>query len=337
MKKYYNPDSNEKFNDAKIVGGNPTGIINSSISPHKWALPLYRLMESYTWYPEECNLSDDKTLYMELPAEMRRSYDMALAQLIQNDSVQAKQLPEGIAPYVTSPVVSMCLTRQAYEETNHARTYALGAEEICDDVNRIYTMDKQEPALMKKNLAVSRMYESITSDSEPTHQDLLKIATANQILEELVFPGGFCVLWSFKFPGTSKAIGFIQRDEQGTHVPLFHNIYREMKNIEAPTEQTLKEIKKMITDMVDEEKMWTKEISKPLMGFSDKAIDMFIENQGNSVCKNLGLSDLFERTDGGPLLEFMNLNSMISGTSKKTNFFEVAVGDYAVNSLDEDY
>jgi len=336
-KQYYNPDSTENFMDAKIIGGDPSGIINTSRSPHKWALPLYRLMESYTWYPEECNLSGDKQLYNNLSDDMKRAYDMALAQLIQNDSVQAKQLPEGIAPYITSPMISACLVRQAYEETNHARTYALGAEEVCSDVDRIYTMDKHEPALLRKNLAVSKMYESIQTKNNPDSQDILKIAAANQVLEELVFPGGFCVLWSFKFPGTSKAIGFVQRDEQGTHVPLFKNIFREIKNQEGIENSTLEYIRNLVKHMVNEEKIWTKEISKPLMGFSDKAIDMFIEYQGNSVLTNLGLEPEFEITDGGPLLEFVRLNSMLSKDRKKTNFFEISVGDYARNTIDEDY
>ena len=43
---------------------------------------------------------------------------------------------------------------------------------------------------------------------------LLVAFAANQVLEELVFPGGFVTLWSLghKMIGTAKDISFIERD-----------------------------------------------------------------------------------------------------------------------------
>ena len=268
------------------------------------------------------------------------------------------------------PVVA-CLARQAYEEANHARTYTTMAENICEDTDRIYDLANTEPALIRKNKAVARMYEmvntrydandfvnkvieiavridgkyyidvealeSLRTMDEISDDDLLKAFAANQILEQLVFPGGFIVLWSFNFKGTNKAIQFIERDESGTHVPLFKNIFASTRRQLSISDETVAEILAMIKDMAEEEKIWTKHISKNLLGFSDKAIDMFIENKANSVCTNLKIDTIYEITDGGPLQVMFDEHSLLSETSTKTNFFETAASDYSVNSIDDDF
>lgn len=131
--------------------------------------------------------------------------------------------------------------------------------------------------------------------------------------------------------------------ETGTHVPLFRNIYKTAVKEHGIDIATKNKIIAMIKNMTIEEKIWTKHISKNLLGFTDRSIDMFIEYQANSICKNLGIELLYGETDGGPLLNLVKENSMLTntGSSKglatKTNFFENSVGDYAKNSLDDDY
>ncbi len=335
--KYYDEETNEKFVDAKIIGGKPSGVINQVKEPFKWARTIYKLMQSYTWYVSECNVSQDKIPYKILPEEHKYAYDMALGQLIVNDSIQTKQLVDGISRYITSPSVNICLVRQAYEEAEHSVTYTTIAEEVCDDVDRIYELHKHEPMLARKNRAVTEMYDNVTQENKiPTGQELIIAFTANQILEQQVFPGGFVVLWSFNFTGTNKAIQFIERDESGTHVPLFKNIFRAAVKQEGLLPDTLIKIKAMIKHMNDEEIIWTKHISKNLLGFSDNSIKMFVEYHSNSVCKNLNIDLLYDVTDGGPLMSLFKQQSLLYGKTK-TNFFETASGDYAVNSLDEDY
>lgn len=338
-KKIYNQDSVEEFMECKIINGNPSGIINFNRTPYKWAVNIYNLMEANQWFPSECGLGQDKVPYKNLSDSERYMYDMALAQLISNDSIQTNQLMDSINKYITAPVVNAALSLQAYQEANHSKSYAVCAEEVCEDIDKIYNMHKHEPALYRKNQAVADMYSSIYSGNEPTEQDIIIAQGANQILEELVFPGGFIALWSLgnKMVGTSTMISFIQRDEAGTHVPLFKNIFRTSVNEVGITNETKTKILDMITKMTNEEKIWTKHITKGNLGFSDIAIDMFIEHQANSVCKNLKLPLLFEKTDGGPLMKIVDDYSLLSKLKKKTNFFEKSVADYAMNTIDDDY
>ena len=115
-KKIFNQDSEEKFTDAKMIGGNPNGIINFNRTPHSWAYTLYKKMLARTWFAEQVNVSKDKINYSKLSPEAKRSYDLVLAQLITNDSIQTNQLMDKMNSFVTSPVVNACLSRQAYEE-----------------------------------------------------------------------------------------------------------------------------------------------------------------------------------------------------------------------------
>lgn len=112
---------------------------------------------------------------------------------------------------------------------------------------------------------------------------------------------------------------------------------------EGLKEETKQTIVDMILHMTNEEKIWTKHISKDLLGFTDNSIDLYIEYQANSVCNNIGIDPLFEETDGGPISNLVKENSMLTKSSgstiiaTKTNFFENAVGDYSKNSIDDDY
>lgn len=338
MKDFYNPTTSEKFSEAKIINGKPSGIINFNDTSHQWAVSIFKLMESYTWFVGECHLSQDKTKYKALSDEKQYAYDMVLGQLIANDSIQVSQLMNSISNYITSPVVASCLARQAYEEANHSRTYSVAADEICEDSQRIYELHTHEPALLRKNNAVRNMYKQVNVSGEyPTDNELLIAFAANQILEELVFPSGFVTIWSLNLPGTNKAISFIERDESGTHVPLFKNIFRTAVKETGLDNETKGKIELMIDMMVSEEKAWIQHITKGLLGFSENAINMFIEYKANSICRNLYLDNLYEITDGGPLKSIEDKYSMLSTVKTKTNFFEGSVGDYSVGTLDEDY
>lgn len=115
-KKIFNTVSEEKYNEAKIINGNPNGIINFNGTNHAWATSLYKKMLARSWFAEQVNVSKDKVNYPLLSAEEKRTYDLILAQLITNDSIQTNQLMDKFNSLVTSPVVNACLSRQAYEE-----------------------------------------------------------------------------------------------------------------------------------------------------------------------------------------------------------------------------
>lgn len=388
-KKVFNQSSNEEFNEAKIIGGNPNGIFNFNKSNHEWATMLYDKMESRTWFVKQINVGKDKNNYPYLSSPEKRTYDLVLSQLIANDSIQTNQLMDRINCYITSPIVNACLSRQACEESTHSKSYAVMAEDIAQDTDRIYNMHKFVPELAEKNKAVENLYESLFSnskvpldvtikeiqdhvlsrtnngdndieklinfvqtatirfcneqDNNPTDEDMLLAFGANQILEELVFPGGFVAILSLgnKMPGSAEMITEIMKDETLSHVQLFKHIFRTVVNEsfggKIPVNIQNK-LKHMIIDMSDAEKKWTKFATNGLMGFSDRTIDIFIEEQANSVCSNLGIMPIYEKHKENPLKKIL-VKNLKGGeaTESRESFFEVNVASYSKGSVEVDF
>ena len=340
-KAIYNYDSSERLEDAKIIGGNPNGIISYNQCPHSWAYPLYKNMEDRTWFPRQINISKDKVNYSKLPEEIKRGYDLVLSQLITNDSIQTNQLMDSINQYVTSPVVNACLSHQALEEARHSESYAVMAEDICQDTNRIYELYKHDEELFLKNKAVADMYNVLYQGTTPTEKDLLLAFVANQVLEELVFPGGFVFFYSIEqyMPGSSAMIKEINGDETLSHVPLFQNIFntaiKETFNGIIP-EEVIEKAHRMIKHMCEAEIRWTTYVTKGILGFSEHTIKVFIESQANSVCKNLKLPLLYPVVDlkDNPLRKLMLDHLKGGDVESKTMFFEENATEYAKGNLD---
>lgn len=116
QKLIFNTQSHEPYDQARILNGNPNGIINFNKTNHKFAREIYKNMQARTWFPQQVNVTKDKVNYTKLSVEEKRAYDLVLAQLITNDSIQTNQLADKINSYVTSPVVNAALVKQAQEE-----------------------------------------------------------------------------------------------------------------------------------------------------------------------------------------------------------------------------
>ncbi len=341
-KKIYNLKSTEDTNEAKIINGDPSGIINFTNTNHKWANSIWDLMLSFTWFPEEVNMTLDKKPYAILSEPEKRTYDLVLSQLISNDSIQTNQLMDSINQYVTSGVVNATLSRQAYEEALHSKSYAVMVEDISGDSDRIYNMHKEDEQLAIKNQAVADMYSNINAGSSIFNDDILKAFAANNILEGIVFMGGFVAMWSLgnNMTSSAKMISFIHRDEAGTHVPLFKNIFNTAYKEVYPQGRNLEldiEISAMIIDMANYEKTWTKYATKGILGFSDQAIDMYIDFCAYQVMKNLHIDHLWitDIPEPGPLKIIEDKYSLLS-TKTKANFFEGSVADYSIGTIKDD-
>ena len=340
MKKtLYNQDTDEAFDEAKIFNGNPNGIMNFNKTNHQFAITIYQNQVKRAWVPAQIDTTTDKGNYKQLDIASARGLDYAIAQLIANDSIQAHQLVDNINTYVTSPIVNACLIKQSDEEVNHSFSYAVIAEDVIEDSDRIYEMYKHCPELAKKNLAVENMYSAVlVGDGELSDINKLLACGANQILEEIVFPVGFAVTLSLAsdMPGVSSMIAEIMKDETLSHVPLFKMIYRtaldELYDGIVPGELVVK-IHKAITDMVAAELEWGLFMTEGMFGFTELSLIALIETQANNVCKNLKIPALYETHPINPLGNILTKNLKGGGLSSREAFFEVNVAGYSKNNL----
>lgn len=337
-----------------IIGCDTDGVINFVNVKHRWAKAIWDKMLGNTWFPSEVSLIDDKVVFKDMTADDKKTYELVLAQLIVNDSVQTNQLMDSMNRYITDPIVNACIARQAYEEALHSQSYATLAEEVLpvELAEKVYELHKNQELiadydeeLYNKNQAVANMFKTLYKEGDPvTKDDLLVAFGANNVLEKLVFPAGFVTMWALGekgLKGTASMISFIERDED-THVALFKNIFRstireqygDIANVPA---STIEKIKNLISSMAETEIRWTKYLTKNLLGFSDRVIEQYIQYKANSVCDNLLLDKLYpETSDGGVLMNLENKWSMLK-SERKTAFFEAKVGDYSTGSISLDF
>ena len=326
-KKIYNPASNETLSDRKIFNGNPHGILNFTKAKYTWALKLWDLMEANTWFPKEVDTTDDVRDYAcNLTAAEKRMYDLVWSQLISMDSFQTNNLADNINPYITAPEINAVLTRQAYEEANHSKSYAVMVEAICDNTDLIYEMEKHDEVLRRKNDYISSVYEK-----------LLLAMVANQILEGVYFYSGFTAIYALaragKMLGSAQMIRFIQRDEI-THLLLFQNMINSVRKerLDLFTNEIEAKIYEMFQKAGELEIEWGKYITQnQIMGFTDDIIDQYIKYLVDDRLTSIGLKRIYNVAHPIKWVDdFAKFND------QKSNFFESKVTNYSKGSLSFD-
>ena len=335
-KKIYNQESNETLGDRKVFGGNPHGILNFTKAKYQWALKLWDLMEANTWFPKEVDTTDDVRDYnFNLTGAEKRMYDLVWSQLISMDSFQTNNLADNINPYITAPEINAILVRQAYEEANHSKSYAVMVEAICENTDLIYEMEKHDAVLKKKNDYISSVYEDLAGDV--TEEKLVLAMIANQILEGIYFYSGFTAIYALaragKMLGSAQMIRFIQRDEI-THLLLFQNMINTVKK-ERPdlfSEKIINKIYEMFEKAGELEIEWGKYITQnQIMGFTDDIITDYIHYLVDQRLTAIGLKKKYDVKHPIKWVDdFAKFND------QKSNFFESKVTNYSKGSLSFD-
>jgi len=334
-KTIYNPDSKETFNERRIFGGNPDGMINFTKMKYQWALNLWDTMEANTWFPKEVQMTGDAKDYKYLSPAEKRMYDLVLSQLIFMDSLQTNNLMDNINPYITVPEINACLSRQSYEEANHSKSYAVMVESISDNTDEIYEKWKTDEKLREKNNYIADVYHNLAGDI--TDEKMVLAMFANQILEGLYFYAGFAAMYALgksgKMLGSSQMIRFIQRDEV-THLLLFQNMINSTRKerpelFTAELEQT---VRGMFRKAVELEASWGAYITQgQILGFTDAIITQYIQYLADRRLEAVGYAPEYNVKHPIPWVD-----GYASFNDQRTNFFEGNVVNYSKGSIDFD-
>jgi len=335
-KKIYNPTSQERVNDRKVFGGNPTGIFELNKIKYQWAYNLWDMMLNNTWFPKEVDLTGDVRDYKQLTPSEKNAYDKALSQLIFMDSLQTNNLIDNVNPYITSPEINLILVRQAFEEALHSQSYAVMVDSISQNSDEIYDMWRQDATLKGKNDYIASVYDEL-ADGEPSDTDMVKAMFANQILEGIYFYSGFTFFYTLarsgKMLGSAQMIRFIQRDEV-THLLIFQNMINVIRR-ERPelfTKELIDEVYEMFKKAVDLEISWGKYITEGnILGLTDTIIEDYIQHLADKRLTAVGLDKMYNKEH--PIKWVDNFSSF---NDQKTNFFEGNVTNYSKGSLDLD-
>jgi len=334
-KKIYNPDSQEKTQQRKIFGGDPTGIFELNDIKYQWAYNLWEMMLNNTWFPKEVDMTRDVSDYKHLLETEKKAYDKVLAQLIFMDSLQTNNIMDNLNPYITSPEINLVLVRQAFEEALHSQSYAVMVDSISTNSSEIYELWRRDMKLKSKNDAIARIYERLSSD--PTDENIVLAMFANQILEGIYFYSGFTYLYTLarsgKMLGSAQMIRFIQRDEV-THLLLFQNMINVTRR-ERPdifTKSFLDDVYQMFRDAVKLETEWGEYITQgQILGLTDEIIGQYIQYLADQRLSAVGLEKIYNAEH--PIKWVDNFSKF---NDQKTNFFEGNVTNYSKGSLNLD-
>ena len=335
-KMVYNELSIENLNERMIIGGNPSGIINFSKVKFQWASELYDLMLQNTWFPAEVSTSGERKDYTNLTPPEKRMYDLVLAQLIFMDSLQVNNLMDNINPYITAPEINSCLSRQAFEESLHSKSYQVLADSVSDNTDEIYELWRVDKKLSEKNSFIASIYIEL-STGEVTEEKILLALFANQILEGLYFYAGFAALYALgksgKMLGTAQFIRFIQRDEV-THLLLFQNMINSVRKEKAYlfTAELEEKVRTMFRKAVELEASWGHYITQnQILGLTDPIITQYIQYLADKRLDAVGYKPEYGVKHPIPWVDGYS-----SFNDQRTNFFEGNVVNYSKGSIDFD-
>jgi ribonucleoside-diphosphate reductase beta chain len=316
----------EAVNNRRLIEGTSEFNKLMQIRPvkHTWAMQILEQMQNNSWDQREVDLTEDAKQYATgmLTDGNLHAYRKALAFLSNLDGIQLNNLTTNIGKWVTSPEVTLCLVRQSWEEALHVLSYAQMIESIGFDPIKVYWEFLDDPILAEKNEFIVQSSEILGKDYSP--KNFVKAVVANIALEGIYFFNGFLTFYTLERQGlmknSAKMIQLIQRDEEGTHLPLFVNMFRTLKeeNPQLFDEQLLFECSEIIRLAAAHEIVWGKWIiSGGVMGLTDVIVTEFIQYLADKRLTSIGLDPIYGTKN--PVSWFDEASNINNG---ETNFFE---------------
>lgn len=323
------------INDRRLIEGPKNDLMQIVPAKHAWAMLILQQMKDNTWDEREVDLSEDAKQYATgmLSDGNLSAYKKTLAFLSNLDGIQFNNLTLNIGKHITSPEVSMCVARQAWEEVLHVLSYAQMIESVGFDPKEIYWMFETDPILAEKNQYIMSSSKILGKGFTP--ENFVKAIVANIALEGIYFFNGFLLMYTLErqnlMRGSAKSIKLIQKDEE-THLLLFLSMWKTMSQ-ERPelfTEELIKEAIQIIDNAVNHEIIWGKYIiSEGVLGLTDGIIEDFVKFLADERLTAMGLSKQYNVKN--PVNWFQEASS-VNGVEE--NSFETKITAYSTGALE---
>ncbi len=322
-KQLFNKDGDDSPRNQKMIGGNPTGILNLDENRYKWVSGLYKTMTGNFWIPEKVSMVGDRNNLYKLTEDEQEAKKATLSFLIFLDSLQVENLPN-IADYITNAGVANLIHIQDFQEVIHTQSYQYILQNVWGGAERqdIYNLWRDNEHLLERNEYIAGIYQAF--DEEKTLENFKKVIIANYLLEGIYFYSGFNFFEQLasrnKAVNSAEVISYIKTDE-ATHLALFLHIIKEKEIVDVDADKEL--IIEMTKIAVESEIKWAQSIyGNRIMGISPKSSRDYVEYLGNIRLKALGIEGVFTNT--------VNPYKHLEGAEEK-NFFETTVTEYSMS------
>ncbi len=293
--KLFNVEGDDSLSAQKIVGGNPTGILNLNNVKYSWVKGFYRVMTGNFWVPERVSLVEDAVTVVKLTEAEDQAVQSTLAFLIFLDSLQVNNLPN-IFDYITDSGVKTLGTIQAFQEAIHSQSYQYILEGLYENKTRdaIYNEWRDNPLLRKRNALIAEQMQDFADN--PTEEGYKRVLIANLALEGIYFYCGFNLFDQLssrkKLVQTQKIIDYIRTDE-ASHVALFTKIIHESMDTKAEEDW----IKEFIYRAAEQEIEWSNAVyGDRILGISHKSTRQYVQHLANKRLRAIGLPPVYEES-----------------------------------------
>ena len=333
------------INKRRVINGPDDGLMQVHPLKHPWADEIFKTMLKNTWVPQEVPMGPDIEMWADqgvLTETERRVYKRSLAFVSNLDGIQTNNLVNNMLRQVTSPEVTLVMTRQAYEEALHVHSYATMIEALSLDPEEVYGMYRSDMELYKKNEYVLTAIGKISDPNFKTgtlenDQLYLEACIGNVILEGIYFYSAFLTFYVLKrnnkMPGSAEMIQFINRDED-MHLQLFIKIVNQIKE-EQPelwTPEFQEKMRQNVIGAVEHELAWGLScIQDGILGLTRDNLKEYLQFIGDVRLANIGLTKEWGSKNPFPWIDEYTQGSMV-----EVNFFEGTVKEYSVGTLDWD-
>ncbi len=329
----FNPKWDDEVAKRTIIKWNTTWLFQLNATKYSWAKSMYQVMIGNFWVPEKVSGLGDDAIQLKtiLKEDEVRAYKWILSFLIFLDSIQTVNLPN-FNDYITAPEVNLILSIQAYQEAIHSQSYATILETVVDAKERdeIYYFWRDDKHLLERNEFIGGIYQDFIDN--PTDKNFFRWIIWNFLLESIYFYNWFAFFDTladqWKMVASDRMISYIRRDEL-THVTIFANILKEIKN-EFPEIYDEKVLIDMMKTAVDQEIKWSKHILwKSIIWMSHENIENYTKWLANERLNMLWIKPIYDWVTQNP---YKHLERLQDNNMEKWNFFESTVVNYSQSS-----
>ena len=184
--------------------------------------------------------------------------------------------------------------------------------------------------LLDRNQYIGSLYQEFIDKQDD--RGFFRWLIANYLLEGIYFYNWFAFFDTMadhlKMRATQRMVNYIRRDEL-THVTLFANILREIKN-EFPDMFDENMIYEMFEIAVNQEIGWSNHILwDRIVGINGKNTETYTKYLANQRLILIGLKPLYPDCKENP---YKHLDRLQENNMEKWNFFESTVTNYTQSS-----
>ncbi len=304
---------------------------------YEWARELLEQAIANTWFPNEIPLQEDMADWDRMTDEEKQAVTLFMSFFNPQEFRVNQSIAMGMYPYLGSPELVMCLTRQMWEEVNHSLTFEYVMSTIPIDREAAFNAHNDIPEMKAKEDFLLEHVEALRDgkiDPETTEglQAFVKnIVATNIITEGIFFYSGFMIGLSFRQRGLMKNFGslidWVVRDES-LHLQFGMNLVLTIleEHPEIATAEFAQEVREMILKSVELETAYNEVlIPKGILGMNCKFVNQYVQFIADRRLEELGFEPEYKVANPA---KFM---SAASDTVELVNFFEAANTSYEVN------